>query len=62
MLHNSTQIFGIFRVIVLKEINMQVNIYTENIYNYGEGLNILMLLKKKKPTEGEKDQGLCAVS
>lgn len=42
---------------------MQVNIYTENIYNYGEGLNILMLLKKEKqPTEGEKDQGLCAVS
>lgn len=41
---------------------MQVNTNTQNIYTYGEGLNILMLFKKKKSTEGEKDQGLCAVS
>lgn len=33
---------------------MQVNIYTENIYNYGEGLNILMLLKKKNPLREKK--------
>lgn len=51
------------RVIVLKEINMQVNTYTPNNYTYGKGLNVLILmLLKKKSSEGEKDQGLCAVS